>query len=139
MIAYATGSADATQASIGGLFTPLIMMGLLLYFFVIRPQKKRQKQVTDMRSALKVGDKVVLISGLTGIITKVKDDLVVIETYPDNSKLTFKNWSIREVLYEDEVIEDDENIEEEEVENKITKEISADDNSKDSSVDLEKK
>ena len=57
MIAYAAQNGANQASSIGGLFMPLIIMGFFLYFFVVRPQKKRQKEVTDMRSSLKVGDK----------------------------------------------------------------------------------
>lgn len=82
----------------------------------MKPQKKRQKEVMDMRSSLKVGDTVILYSGLIGLIIEIKDDTMVLECAPDNTHLTFKNWSVREVVIndtddDDEIEEDDEDIE----------------------------
>lgn len=132
MIAYAAQNGANQAGSIGGLFMPLIIMGFFLYFFVVRPQKKRQKEVTDMRSSLKVGDKVILYSGLNGTIIEIKDDLIVLECLPDNIKLTFKNWSIREVVFDDEL--EDEIIEDEEVEEQVEQV-----EEKENNIDLEKK
>lgn len=79
-----TGAA-ATGAAAGGVgmiasFIPMILVIVLLYFMMIRPQRKRDKALREMISALKVGDKVVTIGGICGKITKIKDDYVVIET-----------------------------------------------------------
>ncbi|EHL17055.1 preprotein translocase, YajC subunit [Peptoanaerobacter stomatis] len=106
----------ANAAGSLGMFFPLILMGFFLYFFVMKPQKKRQKEVMDMRSSLKVGDTVILYSGLIGLIIEIKDDTMVLECAPDNTHLTFKNWSVREVVIndtddDDEIEEDDEDIE----------------------------
>ena len=52
---------------------PLVLLILLMYFMLIRPQKKKEKEVNAMRSALKVGDSIVTIGGICGKIVKVKD------------------------------------------------------------------
>jgi preprotein translocase, yajC subunit len=106
----------ANAAGSLGMFFPLILMGFFLYFFVMKPQKKRQKEVMDMRSSLKAGDTVILYSGLIGLIIEIKGDTMVLECAPDNTHLTFKNWSVREVVIndtdeDDEIEDDDEDIE----------------------------
>ena len=62
----------------------LIMFGLIfsvMYFFMIRPQIKKQKQEREYRSALKIGDLVITIGGIYGKVTDVKEDAVVIEVH----------------------------------------------------------
>ena len=62
----------------------LIMFGLIfavMYFFMIRPQIKKQKQEREYRSALKTGDSVVTIGGIYGKVTDVKEDAIVIEVH----------------------------------------------------------
>ncbi|MBR5152593.1 MAG: preprotein translocase subunit YajC [Clostridia bacterium] len=64
-------------------FGPMIMMVLMIvifYFLLIRPQKKKEKQLRDMIAALKVGDEVASIGGIHGKITRIKDDIFVLET-----------------------------------------------------------
>ena len=62
----------------------LIMFGLIflvMYFFMIRPQIKKQKKEQEYRSKLKKGDKVVTIGGIHGKIIEIKEESVVIEVY----------------------------------------------------------
>lgn len=59
---------------------PLILIIVLLYFMMIRPQRKREKEAKAMLNALKVGDKVVTIGGIVGKVSKIKDEFVFIET-----------------------------------------------------------
>ncbi len=61
-------------------FMPFILMIVLFYFLLIRPQKKQEKKTREMLAALQVGDKVVTIGGIRGKITKLKDDVVYVET-----------------------------------------------------------
>ena len=61
-------------------FLPMILIIVLLYFMMIRPQKKREKETRAMINALKVGDKIVTIGGICGKVIKIKDEFVVIET-----------------------------------------------------------
>ena len=61
-------------------FLPMILIFVLLYFMMIRPQRKREKETRAMINALKVGDKVVTIGGICGKVIKIKDEFVVIET-----------------------------------------------------------
>ena len=62
----------------------LIMFGMIfavMYFFMIRPQIKKQKQEREYRSALKIGDSVITIGGIYGKVTDVKEDAVVVEVH----------------------------------------------------------
>ncbi|MEC7646663.1 MAG: preprotein translocase subunit YajC [Bacteroidota bacterium] len=71
------------QASGAGM-SSLIMFGMIfavMYFFMIRPQIKRQKKEREYRSALKKGDKIITIGGIHAKITDVKEGVFIIETY----------------------------------------------------------
>lgn len=61
-------------------FLPFILMFVVIYFFMIRPQQKRQKQEKEFENSLKVGDRVITKSGLHGRITELGETHVIIET-----------------------------------------------------------
>jgi preprotein translocase subunit YajC len=69
----------------------------LMYFLIIRPQNKKNKQLTDLRASLRQGDVVVTIGGIVGKIINVKDDDVVLEIGAARTKLTFKKWAVSSV------------------------------------------
>jgi preprotein translocase subunit YajC len=52
---------------------PFVLIFVVFYFLLIRPQKKKQKLLLDMINSLKSGDKVILSSGITGTVSKVKE------------------------------------------------------------------
>ncbi|MBL4951267.1 preprotein translocase subunit YajC [Neobacillus sp. OS1-32] len=79
-----------------GTFIPIILMFVLFYFLLIRPQQKRQKAVQQMQSDLKKGDKIVTIGGLHGTIDSIDESKVVIKC-GDGSRLTYDRNAIREV------------------------------------------
>ena len=58
---------------------PMVLVLVFFYFFIIRPQKKREKEVSNMRNELKAGDNIITIGGILGKIVKVKEDIVQIE------------------------------------------------------------
>jgi preprotein translocase subunit YajC len=58
---------------------PMLLIFVVFYFFMIRPQNKKQKEIQKARAALKSGDKVVTSGGLYGKIREVKDDSFIIE------------------------------------------------------------
>ena len=72
---------QATAGSTSLIFFMLIFA--VMYFFMIRPQIKKQKKEQEYRSKLKKGDKVITIGGVYGKITEIKDESVVIEVYGD--------------------------------------------------------
>ncbi|MCP1493941.1 preprotein translocase subunit YajC [Peribacillus frigoritolerans] len=75
---------------------PLILMFVLFYFLLIRPQQKRQKATQSMQSSLKKGDKVATIGGMHGTIDAI-DELQIVIKSPDGTKLTFDRAAIREI------------------------------------------
>ncbi|MFJ8067917.1 preprotein translocase subunit YajC [Peribacillus sp. NPDC096447] len=75
---------------------PLILMFVLFYFLLIRPQQKRQKATQNMQSSLKKGDKVATIGGMHGTIDAI-DELQIVIKSPDGTKLTFDRAAIREI------------------------------------------
>ena len=105
----ANGSADAAQPNTAGsiisLLLPLVLMGVVFYFFLIRPQRKKDKAVKNMLDSLKNGDRVCTIGGIYGTITSIKDDTIELSVGRDNVKLVFARWAIRNV--EEVAIEND--------------------------------
>ena len=96
--AAATG---ATGAAMGGeLITTILMMVAMVaifYFLLIRPQRKKDKQVKDMLSALKVGDRICTIGGLYGTIAALKDDSVTLTMGSLQNTIVVARWAIRSV------------------------------------------
>lgn len=76
--------------------SPIILMFVIFYFLLIRPQQKRQKQVKQMQSDMQKGDSVVTIGGLHGEVHAIDENTVVIAA-GDGLKLTYDRSAIREV------------------------------------------
>ncbi|MBA0883256.1 preprotein translocase subunit YajC [Flavobacterium undicola] len=68
-------------------FAPFILMFVVIYFFMIRPQQKRAKQEKEFEASLKVGDKIITKSGLHGKVAELADTTVVIETMAGKLKM----------------------------------------------------
>ena len=90
-----------TASPAGGLnaLSPFVMFGLLgviMYYMMIRPQAKRQKEQARLISALKTGDRVVTASGIHGIISNVKDTTVIVKV-ADNVKLEMEKSAVTSV------------------------------------------
>jgi len=91
-----------------GAFLPFIIIILVFYFLMIRPQQKRDKAMREMLEALKVGDNVTTIGGIYGKIVRIKDEVITIEVGPDKVKLVMARWSIRSVDNEEDDDDDEE-------------------------------
>ncbi|MDK2814014.1 MAG: preprotein translocase subunit YajC [Clostridiales bacterium] len=76
------------------LFVPVLA---LMYFMMIRPQKKKEKQQQAMRNSLEIGDSVTTIGGIVGRVVALKEDTVVLETANERNKIRFKRWAVQEV------------------------------------------
>ena len=68
-------------------FLPIILMFVVVYFLMIRPQQKKVKQEKEFESAIKVGDKIITKSGIHGKIAEMTNDTVVIETMAGKLKM----------------------------------------------------
>ena len=93
---------DATQSSgLGGMIVPVIylaIIGLVFYFIILRPQKKEQKKMDAMISALEIGDSVLTTSGFYGVVIDVMDEVVIVEFGSNkNCRIPMKKTAIVEV------------------------------------------
>ena len=93
---------DSTGAGMGatgtwGTIIMIVIMFAVFYFFAIRPQKKQEKESQQMRDSLSIGDEIVTIGGIVGIVIAIKEDTIVVETGTDRSKIRFKRWAISDV------------------------------------------
>lgn len=92
----------ADPAAMGGevgMFLPLILIIGIMYFFMIRPQNKKQKELQKMLDALQKGDKVITIGGIHGTVSSVKKDSNVVTIRVDeNTKIEFNRSAIATVV-----------------------------------------
>ncbi len=97
-------SSTADSAATGGIGSllmtalPLIVMIALMYFLIIRPQKKKEKAEKEMRDNLQVGDEILTIGGIFGRVISLKEDSIVIESKSDHSKMTIARWAMQQNL-----------------------------------------
>ena len=107
----ATGAAEGTAATGASLMDLLptlgfmVLMIVVFYFLLIRPQKKKDKAVKDMLAALKTGDRICTIGGIYGTITGLREDTVTMAVGPQKVPMMFARWAIRSV--EDAPLEND--------------------------------
>ncbi|MGN0730241.1 preprotein translocase subunit YajC [Treponema sp.] len=91
-------SADAMGGGFG-MFLPLILIMGIMYFFMIRPQNKKQKELQKMLDALQKGDKVVTIGGIHGTVSSVKKDSdIIVVKVDENTKIEFSRSAISSVV-----------------------------------------
>ena len=76
---------------------PLAVVLVLMYFLMIRPQNKKDKQIKDMRNSLQVGDEIITIGGICGKIVKTKDETIVIQVGADKVKFEMMRWAVSSV------------------------------------------
>ena len=109
----ATGAAGADAAAaemnpVAALlttFAPMVLIFVVFYFFLIRPQRKKDKKVKEMLNNLKAGDRICTIGGIYGTIVGIKDDTVTLSVGRDNLSMVVARWGIRSV--EEVTIEND--------------------------------
>ncbi len=70
------------------------IIGLMFYFLMIRPQKKKQKEEQKLRDSIQVGDELLTIGGIHGRVVSIKEDSFVLESVADHSKFKIANWAI---------------------------------------------
>jgi preprotein translocase subunit YajC len=95
-----TGSPPAVPGGgIGSFFVPLIFIFIIMYFVMIRPQKKRQEQQQKLVAGLKSGDRVVTSAGIHGLIANVKEKTVLLKV-ADNVKIEIDKSAVTNVVKE---------------------------------------
>ena len=94
------GNLPLMQSSGGATFTTILTFGgviAIFYFFIIKPQNKKQKETQKMISELKKFDKVATIGGIRGVVQLVKDTTVIVKV-DDNTKIEFSKSAVASVL-----------------------------------------
>lgn len=91
------GSGTGTPSSTSRYGSIILMVAMFagMYFLMIRPQKKKQKEEQEMRETIQIGDEITTIGGIIGRIVTVKEESLVIETGADRTKLTITRWAIQ--------------------------------------------
>lgn len=84
------------QGTMGIIF--LVLLFVLMYVLMVRPQKKKEKEVNAMRSALAVGDQIITIGGICGKIVKTKDETIIVQVGADKTKFEMMRWSVSRVV-----------------------------------------
>lgn len=98
---------DTTANSTGTLlasFLPMIIILVIFYFVLLRPQSKKEKETKQMRDNIQIGDEICTIGGIVGIVVRQTEDTVVIETGGERNKLRIKKWAIQENLTQHEQV-----------------------------------
>ncbi len=101
LTAYAAeGASTTSNMPGGGLFSIIYIVAMIaiFYFLLIRPQKKRQRQMQNMLDAMQKGDEVVTIGGIMGKVFDIRQDCVIITTSADDTKMKFEKSAISKVL-----------------------------------------
>ena len=79
-----------------GMLIPLVLMFGIMYFVLIRPQRKKQKAEEKMRNSIQIGDEILTIGGFYGRVFSIKEDSLVIESVGDHSKQKIARWAVQQ-------------------------------------------
>lgn len=79
-----------------GIIMLVVFFGIM-YFTMIRPQKKKDKEIKSMRESLSIGDEIITIGGVHGKIVKVNDEIVTLEMAFGKQRIDFSKWAIGSV------------------------------------------
>lgn len=94
--APAAGQGAPAQGSPFGLLVPMILVFVILYFMMIRPQNQQRKKQAELQKTLKSGDRIVTASGIVGIVVSVKDSTATVRSA--DAKMEVTRSSIVEIL-----------------------------------------
>lgn len=94
LMAQAAGGAGTGTSNPVSMILPFALIMVLMYFMTIRPQKKRQKEEQEMRSALEIGDEIITIGGISGRVVTIRENDLVIETGSDRTKIKIERWAV---------------------------------------------
>ena len=91
----ASGTESASALSLVVSMLPLVLVIAIMYFMLIRPQKKKEKETAKMRNSLQVGDEIVTVGGIVGRVVSLREDTLLIETGSNNTQIRIKRWAIQ--------------------------------------------
>ena len=78
-------------------FLPFVLLIVVFYFMLLRPQKKQQRELDAMRNSVGKGDIVTTKGGIVGIVVNVKDDMVLLQTGGDKTTVQVQKWAIASI------------------------------------------
>ena len=90
-------SAGATFIYYAIQFLPMILIFVVFWFFLIRPQRKKDKEAQQMLKNLKVGDRICTIGGIYGTITRIKDDVLTVEVGDAKTQMVLARWAVKNI------------------------------------------
>ena len=101
--------AAQTQANPIVAFLPLLLMGVVFYFLLIRPQSQRRRAQMEMQSDVEVGDEIVTTAGIYGTITDIDDDygIVTVEVAPNTDLRMARAAIAQRLVADDEFVDED--------------------------------
>ena len=98
MFTFLEATTDATGGfGSWGSIIIIVVMFAAFYFFAIRPQKKQEKETQNMRNSLAIGDEIVTIGGIVGIITNITDETITIISSRDRTRIQFLKSAVSRV------------------------------------------
>ena len=105
-----TAASGSTGTQQSNPLSMILIMGVMfgaMYIFMIRPQKKKQKEEQQMRDSLQIGDEITTIGGIVGRVVTIKDDSLIIETGADRNKMLIKKGALQSCDTVHDVSDDD--------------------------------
>lgn len=98
-----TGSTGAAEEispwyQVLSLVIPFGLLAVVFYFFILKPQKKQQREAQQMRDSIGRGDTVVTAGGIVGVVITVKDDMILLESSGDKTKIQVQKWAVSSIL-----------------------------------------
>ncbi len=88
------GQSGDGSGGLFGLLLPLVLIGLVFYFFIYRPQQKREEEHEEMVDSLEQGDKIVTVGGVHGTVQRIDDDSVLAQVNSKGTNLRFDKDAI---------------------------------------------
>lgn len=91
------GNGTGGAGGILGMLLPIALIVVFMYFFMIRPQKKQDREIQEMRNNLQVGDEITTIGGIIGKIISIKEETCLIESSGDKTKIRILKSAVKVV------------------------------------------
>ena len=76
----------------------MVVLFAVMYFFMIRPQKKQEREIAQMRKGIMVGDEICTNGGIIGRVCKIKDDIITLEINKVRTHMKIYRWAVCEVV-----------------------------------------
>ena len=96
ILAEAAASGGSTTSAMLSMLITFVPLFAVFYFLIVRPQKQRETEEKEMRESISIGDEIITIGGIIGLVVRQTDDTLVIETGGDRSKLRIQKSAVKE-------------------------------------------